>query len=117
MQYTVVLSAMMWVFVWRSSLKSLFAFERVHVPAGETVTVQLYPELTDFGERASERAFLEIHIVYLCNVITLVAHRVALVVALVDGSGTKTLAAGDWTLEFGVAQGGGYARRTLRAVL
>ena len=64
-------------------LKSLFAFERVHVPAGKTVTVQLYPELTDF--------------------------------ALVDSTGTKTLAAGDWTLEFGVAEGGGYARRTLRA--
>jgi|EP01043_Picozoa_sp_COSAG02_P028769 hypothetical protein len=66
-------------------LKSLFAFERVHVPAGETATVQLYPELTDF--------------------------------ALVDGSGAKALTAGDWTLEFGVQEGGGYARRTLRAHL
>jgi len=29
-------------------LKSLFGFERVHVKAGETVTVTLYPGLTDF---------------------------------------------------------------------
>jgi len=30
-------------------LQTLFAFERVHVKAGETVTVNLYPELTDFS--------------------------------------------------------------------
>ena len=30
-------------------LKTLFGFERVHVPAGSTVTVWLYPALTDFS--------------------------------------------------------------------
>jgi len=30
-------------------LKSLFGFERVHVKAGATVTVWLYPALTDFA--------------------------------------------------------------------
>ena len=29
-------------------LKSLFAFERVHVKSGETISVSLYPQLTDF---------------------------------------------------------------------
>lgn len=29
-------------------LQTLFAFERVHVKAGQTVTVQLYPSLLDF---------------------------------------------------------------------
>ena len=29
-------------------LKVLFGFERVHVKAGETVTVDLYPSLADF---------------------------------------------------------------------
>ena len=29
-------------------LQQLFGFERVHVPAGETVTVWLYPSLLDF---------------------------------------------------------------------
>ena len=28
--------------------QSLFAFDRVHVPAGATVSVNLYPELADF---------------------------------------------------------------------
>merc|ERR1711966_298656 len=31
-------------------LKFLFGFERVHVKAGETVTVFLYPALTDFAQ-------------------------------------------------------------------
>jgi len=41
-------------------LKSLFGFERVHVPAGQTVTVFLYPALADFstvdvgGERLAQ---------------------------------------------------------------
>ena len=30
-------------------LKTLFGFERVHVRAGETVSVFLYPSLTDFA--------------------------------------------------------------------
>ena len=30
-------------------LKTLFGFERVHVKAGETVTVSLYPQLTEFA--------------------------------------------------------------------
>ena len=30
-------------------LKSLFGFERVHVKAGQTVTVYLYPTLTEFA--------------------------------------------------------------------
>ena len=30
-------------------LQTLFGFERVHVKAGESVTVNLYPELTDFA--------------------------------------------------------------------
>lgn len=30
-------------------LKSLFGFERVHVKAGETVSVYLYPAMTDFA--------------------------------------------------------------------
>eukprot|EP01043_Picozoa_sp_COSAG02_P003828 COSAG02_NODE_96_length_37408_cov_9.762604_24_plen_158_part_00 len=30
-------------------LQTLFGFERVHVKAGETVQVNLYPELTDFA--------------------------------------------------------------------
>jgi pre-mRNA-splicing factor SYF2/beta-D-xylosidase 4 len=29
-------------------LQTLFGFERVHVPAGKTVVVNLYPSLTDF---------------------------------------------------------------------
>jgi hypothetical protein len=29
-------------------LKSLFAFERVHVKSGETISVYLYPQLTEF---------------------------------------------------------------------
>ena len=29
-------------------LQSLFGFERVHIKAGATVSVNLYPELTDF---------------------------------------------------------------------
>jgi len=31
-------------------LQTLFGFQRVHVPAGETVTVTLYPEMTDFAQ-------------------------------------------------------------------
>lgn len=31
-------------------LQSLFGFERVHVRAGETVTVNLYPEMTEFSQ-------------------------------------------------------------------
>jgi beta-D-xylosidase 4 len=31
-------------------LQTLYAFERVHVPAGETVTVELYPSLADFTQ-------------------------------------------------------------------
>lgn len=31
-------------------LKSLFGFERVHVKAGETVQVFLYPDLTHFSQ-------------------------------------------------------------------
>merc|ERR1712232_46271 len=31
-------------------LKSLFGFERVHVKAGETVTVYLQPSLSDFAQ-------------------------------------------------------------------
>merc|ERR1719181_1847316 len=31
-------------------LKQLFGFERVHVKAGETVSVFLYPSLTDFAQ-------------------------------------------------------------------
>ena len=30
-------------------LQTLFGFERVHVKAGETVIINLYPELTDFA--------------------------------------------------------------------
>ena len=30
-------------------LQTLFGFERIHVKAGETVLVNLYPELTDFA--------------------------------------------------------------------
>ena len=30
-------------------LQTLFGFERVHVPAGQSVTVNLYPEMTDFA--------------------------------------------------------------------
>ena len=33
-------------------LKTLFGFERVHVKAGETVQVYLYPQLTDFSHVA-----------------------------------------------------------------
>merc|ERR1711967_204358 len=39
-------------------LKVLFGFERVHVKAGETVSVFLYPALTDFA-RASDDGKLE----------------------------------------------------------
>jgi hypothetical protein len=41
------------------ALQTLFGFERVHVKAGETVSVNLYPQLTDFahvdlsGDRAA----------------------------------------------------------------
>ena len=35
-------------------LKSLFGFERVHVPAGATVSVYLYPALTDFAVTAAD---------------------------------------------------------------
>ena len=35
-------------------LKSLFGFERVFVPAGSTVSVYLYPALTDFAYTASD---------------------------------------------------------------
>jgi beta-glucosidase-like glycosyl hydrolase len=35
-------------------LKQLFGFERVHVKAGETVTVSLYPDLTDFAQVAAD---------------------------------------------------------------
>ena len=31
-------------------LQTLYGFERVHVPAGKTVTVQLYPSLADFSQ-------------------------------------------------------------------
>ena len=31
-------------------LQTLFGFERVHVKAGQTVTVNLYPSLTDFTQ-------------------------------------------------------------------
>ena len=31
-------------------LQALYAFERVHVPAGKTVTVELYPSLADFTQ-------------------------------------------------------------------
>ena len=34
-------------------LKTLFGFERVHVKAGETVSVYLYPALTDFAYAAA----------------------------------------------------------------
>merc|ERR1712048_643531 len=35
-------------------LKVLFGFERVHVKAGETVTVFLYPALTDFAQAGAD---------------------------------------------------------------
>ena len=35
------------------ALKTLFGFERVHVPAGKTVSVFLYPALTDFASASS----------------------------------------------------------------
>ena len=35
-------------------LKSLFGFERVHVRAGETVTVTLYPGLLHFAPAAAD---------------------------------------------------------------
>merc|ERR1712083_209378 len=35
-------------------LKVLFGFERVHVKAGETKTVYLYPSLTDFAQASSD---------------------------------------------------------------
>ena len=35
-------------------LKSLFGFERVHVKAGATVSVYLYPALTDFAITAAD---------------------------------------------------------------
>ena len=31
------------------AIKTLFGFERVHVPAGKTISVYLYPEYTDFS--------------------------------------------------------------------
>lgn len=34
-------------------LKSLFGFERVHVKSGETISVYLYPQLTDFTHVSS----------------------------------------------------------------
>ena len=42
-------------------LQSLFGFERVHVKAGQTVTVWLYPSLTDFAVAAEDgsRTLLE----------------------------------------------------------
>ena len=52
-------------------LQTLFGFERVHVPAGQSVNVYLYPEHTDFMHTALD--------------------------------GTKTAAAGEWTVKFGVA--------------
>ena len=66
-------------------LQTLFGFERVHVPAGATVVVSLYPEHT------------------------------AYMTTLVDGS--KRVAAGDYTVRFGVqetqAHGQGYAELRL----
>jgi len=38
-------------------LKVLFGFERVHVKAGETVTVYLYPALTEFAQVAADGKF------------------------------------------------------------
>jgi beta-D-xylosidase 4 len=35
-------------------LQSLFGFERVHIPAGATVSVWLYPALTDFALAAED---------------------------------------------------------------
>merc|ERR1711948_136794 len=35
-------------------LKVLFGFERVHVKAGETVSVFLYPALTDFAQAGAD---------------------------------------------------------------
>jgi xylan 1,4-beta-xylosidase len=35
-------------------LKMLFGFERVHVKAGETVSVWLYPALTDFAQAGKD---------------------------------------------------------------
>jgi beta-D-xylosidase 4 len=35
-------------------LQTLFAFERVHIPAGATVTVELYPSLAEFTQVDSE---------------------------------------------------------------
>jgi hypothetical protein len=38
-------------------LQTLYGFDRVHVPAGKTVTVELYPSLADFTQvRAPARA-------------------------------------------------------------
>ena len=66
-------------------LQTLFGFERVHVPAGQSVNVYLYPEHTDFMHTALD--------------------------------GTKTAAAGEWTVQFGVAKtlehGMGYAEAKL----
>ena len=31
-------------------LQTLWGFERVHVPAGKTVTVEMYPAMTDFTQ-------------------------------------------------------------------
>jgi len=68
-------------------LQTLFAFERVHVPAGATVRVNLYPALTDL--------------------------------TLTGLDGTKTAAAGEWTVKFGVQEtaklGQGYAEVKLTA--
>ena len=69
-------------------LQTLFGFERVHVPAGQSVDVYLYPEHTDFMHTALD--------------------------------GTKTAAAGEWTVKFGVAKtlehGMGYAAVKLTTV-
>ena len=69
-------------------LQTLFGFERVHVPAGQSVDVNLYPALTDFMRTALD--------------------------------GTKTAAAGEWAVKFGVAEtqehGMGYAEVKLTTV-
>ena len=69
-------------------LQTLFGFERVHVPAGQSVDVNIYPALTDFMHTALD--------------------------------GTKTAAAGEWKVKFGVAEtqkhGMGYAEVKLTTV-
>lgn len=76
-------------------LQALYAFERVFVPAGQTVTVNLYPSLTDFTQVCAD----------LIGPVLSSARAINFTYCLqVDSMGERRVHSGEYTFRFGVKE-------------